>query len=78
VSTGLQTSDLGINPELHYSEVMSVSPEGNSAFESFQATNVLGGQELTKELQGTLGATIEGSSQLRTLPGAASRARPRR
>jgi hypothetical protein len=53
VTTGLQSSDLRINPELHYSEVMSVSPEGKSAFESFQATNVLGDQELTKELQPT-------------------------
>jgi iron complex outermembrane recepter protein len=59
VTVGLQPWDLRINPELHYSEVMSVSPEGKSAFESFQAANVLGGQELTKELQGTLGATIE-------------------
>ena len=59
VAGGLQASDLRINPELHYSEVMSVSPEGKSAFESFQATDVLGGQDLTKELQGTLGATIE-------------------
>jgi iron complex outermembrane recepter protein len=59
VAGGLQASDLRINPELHYSEVMSVSPEGKSAFESFQAADVLGGQELTKELQGTLGATIE-------------------
>ena len=46
-------------PELHFSEVTSVTPEGRSQFESFQATNVLGGQELTKELQGTLGATLE-------------------
>jgi iron complex outermembrane recepter protein len=59
VAAGSLTSDLRINPELHYSEVLSVSPEGKSAFESFQATNVLGGQELTKELQSTLGATIE-------------------
>jgi iron complex outermembrane recepter protein len=59
VTAGVQTSDLRINPELHFSEVTSVSPEGKSAFESFQATNVLGGQDLTKELQGTLGATLE-------------------
>ncbi len=59
VAVGLQTSDLRINPELHFSEVTSVSPEGRSAFESFQATDVLGGQELTKDLQSTLGATIE-------------------
>jgi iron complex outermembrane recepter protein len=60
VSAGSQISNLQINPELHFSEVTSVSPEGGkSQFESFQATNVLGGQELTKEIQGTLGATIE-------------------
>jgi iron complex outermembrane receptor protein len=54
-----QTSDIRLNPELHFSEVTSVSPEGSSQFESFQATNVLGGAELTKELQGTIGATLE-------------------
>jgi iron complex outermembrane recepter protein len=59
VTAGVQASDLRINPELHFSEVTSVSPEGKSAFESFRAADVLGGQELTKELQGTLGATIE-------------------
>ncbi len=59
VTSGPQASDLRINPELHFSEVTSVSPEGKSAFESFQAADVLGGQDLTKELQGTLGATIE-------------------
>ncbi len=50
---------IALNPELHFTEVTSVSPEGKSTFESFQATDVLGGQELTKEMQGTLGATIE-------------------
>jgi iron complex outermembrane receptor protein len=53
------TSDLRINPELHFSEVTSVSPEGRNQFESFQATTVLGGQELTKELQGTIGGALE-------------------
>jgi iron complex outermembrane recepter protein len=59
LSAGAQTSDIRLDPELHFSEVTSVSPEGRSQFESFQATDVLGGQELTKELQSTLGATIE-------------------
>jgi iron complex outermembrane recepter protein len=59
VQAGLQTSNIGINPELHFSEITSVSPDAKSQFETFQATNVLGGQELTKEIQGTLGATIE-------------------
>jgi iron complex outermembrane receptor protein len=53
------TSDVRINPQLHFTEVTSVSPEGRNQFESFQATNVLGGQELTKELQGTIGTTLE-------------------
>src|SRR5688572_8540944 len=59
VKAGAQTVDIPLDPELHFSEVTSVSPEGRSQFESFQATNVLGGQELTKELKGTLAATIE-------------------
>ena len=59
VQTTAPSVDVRINPELHFSEVTSVSPEGKSQFESFQATNVLGGQELTKEMQGTLGATLE-------------------
>jgi iron complex outermembrane receptor protein len=53
------SSDVRLDPELHFSEVTSVSPEGRNQFESFQATNVIGGQELTKALQPTLGATIE-------------------
>ncbi len=59
VGSSPPTADVGLNPQLHFSEVTSVSPEAKSQFETFQATNVLGGQELTKELQGTLGATIE-------------------
>jgi iron complex outermembrane receptor protein len=59
VTAGPQTSDLKLSPELHFSEVVSVSPDAKSQFETFQATNVLGGQELTKEIQGTLGATLE-------------------
>ena len=59
VQANTPTAAIGLNPELHFTEVTSVSPEGKSQFESFQATNVLGGQELSKEIQGTLGATIE-------------------
>jgi iron complex outermembrane receptor protein len=59
VQTNTPVVDIRINPELHFSEVTSVSPEGKSQFESFQATNVLGGQELGKEIQGTLGGTLE-------------------
>ncbi len=59
VTAAPQVVDLPLVPELHFTEVTSVSPQGRSQFETFQATNVLGGQELTKSLQGTLGATLE-------------------
>lgn len=59
VQAGPQTSEIRLNPELHFSEVTSVSPDAKNQFETFQATNVLGGQELAKEIQATLGATIE-------------------
>src|SRR5258705_1545080 len=58
VSGASQTNDARIDPELHYSEMTSVSPESRNQFDAYQATNVLGGQELTKQLQGTLGATL--------------------
>ena len=51
--------DLTLDPELHYSEVISVSPNARDQFESYQPTSVLAGEELTKNLQGTLGATLE-------------------
>jgi iron complex outermembrane receptor protein len=59
VGAAALSSDLQLSPELHFSEVTSVSPEGKDAFVSFQSTEALGGQELTKELRGTLGATLE-------------------
>ena len=59
VASAELTSNVQLSPELHFSEVTSVSPEGKDSFVSFQSTDALGGQELTKELQPTLGATLE-------------------
>jgi iron complex outermembrane receptor protein len=59
--------DLSIDPELHYAEVVSVGPTARSAFESYQPTSVLAGQDLTKALSGSLGDTLA------TQPGVASR-----
>jgi iron complex outermembrane receptor protein len=58
VSTQPLTVDLGIDPELHYHEVVSVAPTARSAFESYQATSVLAGQDLAKVLSGSLGDTL--------------------
>ena len=68
VSTGaLIAGDLRIDPELHFQEVTSVTGESRSQFEAFQPTSVLAGQELSKKLEMSLGATLENQ------PGVASR-----
>ena len=66
-AAGAAVVDVPVDPELHFEEVVSVSPEGRGQFESFQPTSVLSGQELTKRLEMSLGATLE------TQPGVAAR-----
>lgn len=51
--------ELRIDFDLHFQEVASVSAEVRSQFETFQPTSVLAGQELTKQLESSLGATLE-------------------
>jgi len=51
--------DVLLAQEVHYTEVLSVSPTARDPFESYQPASVLAGQLLTQELQGTLGATLE-------------------
>ena len=59
VAATVVTLDVGVDPELHYSEVISVSPGARDQFESYQPTSVLSGQFLARELEGTIGATLE-------------------
>ena len=58
VAASAVTLDVNVNPELHYSEVVSVSPDARNQFESYQPTTVLAGEDLAKQLQGTVGATL--------------------
>ena len=51
--------DAILNTEVHYTEVVSVSPEARDQFASYQPTSVLAGQDLNRELETTLGATLE-------------------
>ncbi len=60
--------NISIDFDLHFAEVLSVSPTARPQFESYQPTTVLDGQELTKNLESTLGATLSES------PGVAMRA----
>ena len=59
--------DVLLDAEVHYREVVSVSPDARDLFESYQPTSALAGQELTKAIESTLGATLA------TQPGVAER-----
>ena len=59
--------DVFVDPDLHFQEVASVTAEARSQFDVFQPTTVLAGQDLTKQLESSLGATLDNS------PGVASR-----
>ena len=66
VTTTLQM-DVTVDPELHFQEQTTVTGTLRSQFEVYQPTAVLDGQELTKQLEMSLGATLESQ------PGVASR-----
>ena len=51
--------DVELEPELHYSEVLSVSPNARDPFESYQPTTVLSGQDLAVQMGGSLGAVLQ-------------------
>lgn len=61
VSAQGATQDLVVELDAHFAEVVSVSPTPRAQFESYQPTSVLGGQELAKQLESTLGATLQAS-----------------
>jgi iron complex outermembrane receptor protein len=67
VLSGTVTVNVAVDPELHYSEVVSVGPDGKNQFDSYQPTAVLAGQDLLKQLGTTVGATLS------TQPGVAER-----
>jgi iron complex outermembrane receptor protein len=50
--------NLSVDFDLHFSEVLSVSPDSRPQFESYQPTSVLAGQDLAKQLEATIGATL--------------------
>jgi len=58
VSVSMAPLEVKLNADPHYSEVISVSPDARSQFDSYQPTTVLGGQELAEKLQSTIGATL--------------------
>ena len=52
--------DVVVDPDLHFGDVVSVTAEApRSQFEAFQPTSVLTGQDLAKQLEMSIGATLE-------------------
>jgi iron complex outermembrane receptor protein len=58
VSASTPRLEITLAADPHFSEVVSVSPDARSQFDSYQPASVLGGQELARELQPTIGATL--------------------
>ncbi|HJU43166.1 MAG TPA: TonB-dependent receptor [Vicinamibacterales bacterium] len=61
VTVGTTPAELNIAVEfdLHFAEVVSVSPNARPQFESYQPTSLLAGQDLAKQLEATIGATLQ-------------------
>jgi iron complex outermembrane receptor protein len=53
------TVDLVVDLDLHFAEVVSVSPTPRPQFESYQPTSVLAGEALQQQLEQTVGATLQ-------------------
>jgi iron complex outermembrane recepter protein len=53
------TLDLEVDLDLHFAEVLSVSPNARAQFESYQPTSVLSATDLSRELAETIGATLQ-------------------
>lgn len=70
------TLNIAIDFDLRFAEVLSVSPTARPQFESYQPTTVLDGQELTKSLEATLGATLSESPGVAMREFGAAPARP--
>jgi iron complex outermembrane receptor protein len=68
--------DLRVDPELHFEEVVSVAADARSQFETYQPTSVLSGQELAKQLEMSLGATLENQAGLASRSFGPAPARP--
>jgi len=53
------TLNLEVDLDLHFAEVISVSPNPRPQFESFQPTSVLSNEDLARQLEDTIGATLQ-------------------
>jgi iron complex outermembrane receptor protein len=59
VASDAATLDMEVDLDLHFAEVLSVSPNPRPQFESYQPTSVLSNEDLQRQLQDTIGATLQ-------------------
>lgn len=59
VVPGMPDLEVALKDDLHYAEVVSVSPQPRDPFESYQPTSVLSGQEMAIKLESSLGAMLK-------------------
>ncbi len=76
VGTVPATLDLAVEFDLHFAEVVSVSPNPRPQFESYQPTSVLTGQDLTRQLDSTVAGTLQSEPGIATRSFGAAPARP--
>lgn len=76
VGTSPATLDLSVEFDLHFAEVVSVSPNPRPQFESYQPTSVLTGQDLTRQLDSTVAGTLQSEPGIATRSFGAAPARP--
>lgn len=59
IGAAAATLDIEVDLDLHFAEVLSVSPNPKAQFESYQPTSVLSAEDLARQLQDTIGATLQ-------------------
>ncbi len=70
------TLDLTVEFDLHFAEVLSVSPNPRPQFESYQPTSVLTGEDLARQLEPTIAATLASEPGIAMRSFGAAPARP--
>src|SRR5690606_10126246 len=68
--------DLAIEFDLHFAEVLSVSPNPRPQFESYQPTSVLAAQDLARQLDSTVAGTLQSEPGIAMRSFGAAPARP--
>ncbi|MCC7124090.1 MAG: TonB-dependent receptor [Acidobacteria bacterium] len=76
VGTTPATLDVQVEFDLHFAEVLSVSPNPRPQFESYQPTSVLTEQDLARQLETTIAATLQSEPGIATRSFGSAPARP--